>query len=116
MEVKVQKHEECRVVKISGRVDANTSPELTGVLNEIMDAEIFKIVIEMSDVEFISSAGTRALMETQKECTILKRGAVIIAAPNERVMRTFELSMVKHYIRIEENATDALEVLGCQAE
>ncbi len=50
------------LVKVDGRVDSETAPQLQEALTGLLDAGCAKIVINLKDVEFISSAGLRALV------------------------------------------------------
>ena len=50
------------VVKVDGRVDSETAPQLQEALTALLDAGCAKIVINLQDVEFMSSAGLRAMV------------------------------------------------------
>ncbi|HRT32675.1 MAG TPA: STAS domain-containing protein, partial [Anaerolineae bacterium] len=67
----------CDLIKISGRIDSATYPELEAALNELLEAGHFNIVLDMSEVEFISSAGLRLLINVQKACRKLDRGELV---------------------------------------
>jgi anti-sigma B factor antagonist len=46
----------------------------------------------MSDVNFISSAGLRVLIDVQKTCKRWNRGQLILAALPERIYETLDLA------------------------
>ncbi len=49
----------CDVIKVKGRIDSATAPNFGAALTSLTDQGRYHIVIDMSDVEFISSAGLR---------------------------------------------------------
>ena len=68
MEVTTIQHKRCDVIKATGRVDSYTSPDLEKSMNTITEAGRYKIVFDMSEVDFMSSKGWWVLIETQKKC------------------------------------------------
>jgi anti-sigma B factor antagonist len=83
MPVTTTQNEDCDVVAMDGRIDTNTAPELKDAFSALMDDKRYKIVFDMTDVEFISSAGVWALLETQKSCKRWNRGDLVLAHVNE---------------------------------
>jgi len=58
--------ESVSVVKVKGRVDSETTPELDGALSKLLAEGKNKIVLDMQAVEYMSSAGLRTLVKTLK--------------------------------------------------
>ncbi len=58
----------------------------------ITEAGRFNIVFDMSDVDFISSAGLRVLIDVQKTCKRLNRGQLVLAAVPERIYGALDLA------------------------
>ncbi|HSD82252.1 MAG TPA: STAS domain-containing protein [Anaerolineae bacterium] len=50
------------VMKVEGRVDSDSAPELDEALSELLRANCNKIVVNLAAVDFLSSAGLRALV------------------------------------------------------
>jgi anti-sigma B factor antagonist len=92
MELTTEQFKRCDLVKAAGRIDGATAPQLEEALNTITEAERFKIVFDMSDVDFISSAGLRVLINVQKTCKQWNRGQLILAAVPERIYETLDLA------------------------
>lgn len=92
METTTREFKRCTVVEASGRIDSATAPELAAVLNEIMDDRQYNLVLDMSDVDFISSAGLRVLIDTQKTCQRLNRGRLVLANVPEPIYEAFDLA------------------------
>ena len=55
----------CDLFQATGRIDIYTAPHLAEVFDAITEAKRFNIILDMSEVEFISSAGLRALINAQ---------------------------------------------------
>jgi anti-sigma B factor antagonist len=92
MQINTTNYKHCNLVKVEGRVDSSTSPQLSDVLQKITDDGRFKIVIEMSGVEFISSAGLRVLINTQKVCRRYNRGEVVLAVVPLKIYNALDLA------------------------
>jgi len=92
MEVSITKFKRCDMIKVTGRINSQTAPQLAEALKGILDAEQHRIVFDMSDVDFISSAGLRVLIEAQKTCKRWNRGEVALARVPQQVRETLDLA------------------------
>jgi len=92
MEIHNVEYKHCDLIEVTGRIDSSTAPELGEAIQKITDAGRFKIVIDMSKVEFISSAGLRVLIATQKNCRRYNRGEVVFAGISKYILDVFELA------------------------
>ncbi len=96
------------VVTVSGRVDSAASPELEKALQDLLEGRRHQIVMELADVEYMSSAGLRALVSALK--TAKKAGGdVVIARPSERVREVIDLAGLTSVFTVYE---DTLEAVG----
>ena len=75
-------------LKVGGRLDTNTSPELEEHLK--LDG-VKEVVFDFSALEYISSAGLRILMMAQK-ALMATGGQVVVASPNEMVRGVLEMT------------------------
>jgi anti-sigma B factor antagonist len=83
MEITHSQYKHCDLVLVKGRIDSYTAPQLAETFNKITDSGRFKIALDLSSVEFMSSAGLRALINTQKTCKRYNRGElVLVSIPN----------------------------------
>lgn len=105
MEIQTTPYKRCTLVKVQGRIDSQTSPTLKDALQKINSDGIYKIVFDMSEIEFISSAGIWVLMETQKACKRWNRGEIVLTTPNEKMTRSLDLSGAKHFFKIFDDVT-----------
>lgn len=74
MKYTTQAFKHCDLVKVSGRIDSQTVQDLETVFNDLLEAGRFNVICDLSEVEFVSSAGLRMLINVQKSCRKLDRG------------------------------------------
>lgn len=91
MVIVVEEREHVRVVSIEGSVDGMTAGELVASMREQVSAGNPRLVGNLSGVDYTSSAGLRALLETLKE-TRQHGGDLRLAAVRPDVLRVLELS------------------------
>lgn len=91
MEITTTRYKSCDLVKAAGRIDSNTAPKLAEVMNEVITDGIYKIVFNMEAVEYMSSAGLRVLISTQKECK-KHRGEVALTLVPKRIYEAMDLA------------------------
>jgi anti-sigma B factor antagonist len=92
MEVSTTEFKRCDLVKVVGRVDSQTAPQLAEAFASIINAGRFRIVLDASEVTFMSSAGLRVLIDVQKTCKRWNRGEVVLASPSEQMRQTLDLA------------------------
>ena len=76
-------------VKVTGRLDTTTAPELEAELKQSFGG-ITKLVLDFMELEYLSSAGLRVLLGAQK--TMNKQGEMIIKNVNKTVNEIFEVT------------------------
>ena len=78
--MKIKKKKENGIVHltIKGRLDARTAPEAKRFIEEKVDKEDIRLILDLRDLEFISSAGMRLILELSKE--VHKNGGQIVLA------------------------------------
>jgi len=92
MEITTQEFKQCDLVTVKGRVDSATAAQLGEAFEAVTKGGRHKIVLDMSGVEYMSSAGMRVLIVTQKECKRLNRGELVLAVVSERIKEAFDLA------------------------
>ena len=109
MEVTTKQFKRSDLVKATGRIDSQTAPQLAEVFDAITEADRFKIVFDMSGVEFLSSAGLRVLINVQKACKRWNRGELVLANVSQRIQETLDLAGFVPLFRFSD---DVLEAVG----
>lgn len=91
MEINFEEKIDIAVVSINGNVDALTAGELTEFLHQKIDSGHSKVVIDLSGVDFMSSAGLRAILMALKE-TRRNDGDLRLAGAQSGVDKVLKMS------------------------
>jgi anti-sigma B factor antagonist len=108
MEVLITNYKRCDVLTIIGRVDSYTAPQFQEETRKITDAGKYKLVFDLSKLEFLSSAGLRVLIVTQKECKRYNRGEVLLADVPPKIYSSLELAGFTELFQIHKSVVDAV--------
>ena len=108
MEISTVPFKRCDMVKVTGRIDSATAPQFFDAFNKIMDNGKYRIVFNMNDVTFISSAGLRVLISTQKNCKRYNRGELVLSNLPENIRAALELAGFTALFRIFETEVEAV--------
>jgi len=92
MEISSQEFKHCDLFKVKGRVDSSSAPEFTKALEKANEAGHYKIAIDMSELEYMSSAGFRVLLATQRNCKHYNRGELVLVGVPVRIREALELA------------------------
>ena len=85
-------------VSLTGRLDTTTAPELEKELKASLDS-VTTLVIDMTALDYISSAGLRVLLSAQK--TMNKQGEMKVVHVGETIMEIFEVTGFSDILTIE---------------
>lgn len=100
MEISTTHYKRCEVVKSVGRIDSYTAPDLEEVLKKLTKEGRYKIVLDMEEVDFMSSKGWWVLIETQKACKRYNRGELVLTGVQERIRDSLNLVGMGGYFQI----------------
>ena len=92
MEISVKQYKHCDLLSVQGKVDSYTAPDLTKAIESLNDNGQFKIVLDLSELEYMSSAGFRALLIGQRNCKRYNRGEIVLAAVPKKILDALELT------------------------
>ena len=85
-------------VKVTGRMDTITAPQLENELKENIDGAE-KLILDFEALEYISSAGLRVLLMAQKAMN--KQGEMVVKNVNEDIAEIFEITGFADMLTIE---------------
>ena len=89
MTMEMKKNAAETVIRIVGRLDTITAPNLDKIINEEI-GDTKNLVMDMKGLEYISSAGLRVLLGAQKK--MQKIGSMKVTGVCEAVMDVLEMT------------------------
>ena len=89
MDIRKEQNGDALTVALEGRLDTATAPRLEGELRTAVNG-ITDLTFDLTELEYISSAGLRVLLAAQKEMN--KRGVMRLTHVNETIMEIFEVT------------------------
>jgi anti-sigma B factor antagonist len=86
------------VVKVYGSINSTTTPELDAKFEDLIAKKHLRIVVDLSDTDFISSSGIGILLST---VTVLrdKEGDLILMNPPKLIDDILEIMNIRSYFR-----------------
>lgn len=107
MEVSTTSYKRCTVVSVDGRVDSNTAPRFEEALKNVFEGGQNSIVLELSGVDFLSSAGLRGMVSSLK-ASKSSGGNLVLAAPSTRVVEVMQLAGLTSLFNTYDDVTAAV--------
>ena len=98
MKIQIKRGVESTTVEVVGRLDTTTAPALDKTINEDI-SDVKNLVFDFKGLEYISSAGLRVLLSTQKKWQ--KIGSMKVTNVCEEVMEVFEITGFADVLAIE---------------
>lgn len=84
---------------LEGRLDTNTAPELEKEVSTDLTADVQTLILDLKELEYISSAGLRVLLAAQKKMN--KQGNMVIKNVNDMIMDVFQVTGFVDILTIE---------------
>ncbi len=112
-ELNIQKEmvgENACVLALTGFLDAHTFEKLDESINELFDQNVFRLVADLSGVEYISSAGAGVFigsLATAQE----SGGDIVLVNPTPNVKEVFDLLGLSQIFKIMDDREAALAAL-----
>lgn len=100
MKVTILQKEQESVVRIAGELDTISTTEQADDLQQVLNIADKALVMDCSELEYISSAGLRFFMQLKRESEA-KGGSIRITNMNEDVADIFRMSGFKNIFQIE---------------
>ena len=109
MELIEKNTEKCLVIGIKGRLDTINYSILEKRLMELLDQNVTKILVNCSQMDYVSSSGLRILLMALKRITMVK-GKFVLCGLQENIREIFEISGFTTIFEIYPSEEDALGV------
>jgi len=108
MDVSTREVDGTLVVDLKGDLDTNTAPDAQEHIDGVIAGGASKLVINLADLEYTSSAGLRVFLATAKAMQA-GGGALAICCLNETVEEVFEISGFDAILNVFATEAEALE-------
>ena len=79
------------IVGVEGRLDTMTAGQLDTEVKQVLSGDVSELVFDFAQLEYISSAGLRVLLSSQKAMNA-KKGSMVIRNANELILDVFEVT------------------------
>ena len=89
-EVAREDHSDISILRLKGFLDAHTAPNFEQAIQELIEEKRFKIIVSMSDLNYISSAGLGVFMGFIEEIRE-KDGDIKLSNMTDKVYKVFDL-------------------------
>ena len=86
------------VLSPSGRIDSNTAPQFESAVTEAL-AGTDRMILDFSNVTYVSSAGLRVVLIGAKQINA-KKGGFALCGLSDNIMDVFELSGFTNILKI----------------
>ena len=98
MEIKKELNGSALTIKVIGRLDAGSAPELSKFITSALDG-VTDLTFDFAELQYIASAGLRVLLVAQKRMN--KQGSMKLIHVNETVMEVLDMTGFASLMTIE---------------
>ncbi len=98
MNIEQNRNGNALTLTLEGRLDTMTAPQLEAALKEALPG-VEALTFDLEKLDYISSAGLRVLLNTQK--TMNKQGIMKVVHANEMILEIFEVTGFSDILTIE---------------
>ncbi|MHC5027424.1 MAG: STAS domain-containing protein [Planctomycetota bacterium] len=109
MQIKVADKAGITVLRLTGNLDSTSTPELETHLARLIDSGTRRVVVDLTEVDFVSSAGLGVLLFAAQSLAP-SGGTLRVCCPNDAVRYAFDASGFSKILSVFENEQDALSM------
>ena len=111
MKIDIVKQEKGARMSVSGRMDAMTSMDFNQACENLLDEGVENIIVDLGDLEYISSAGLRSLLVAGKKIAA-DDGKLLLCRLTGMAREVFDISGFSSVFAVYDNVEAAFEALG----
>ena len=111
MQIKEEKNSDTLVIGIIGRLDTTNYGELEKKLMACFDEGSTRIIMDCSEMDYISSSGLRVLLIALKRAALVK-GSFVLAGLRDPIREIFEIAGFHTIFEIHGTVEDAMKAQG----
>ncbi len=87
------------VLRMQGRIDADSSPELRDTLQTLIDDTVQLLVVDFAEVDFIDSSGLSALVAGHKSMRRYE-GVLCLSRPHPQAVTALRLTLLDQILPV----------------
>ncbi len=107
MTLEQQARGDITILRPVGRLDSASSPELELAILERLDGGCRRLVFDLADMDYVSSAGLRVILLAGKKLRA-SQGKLVIAGMRDMVREVFEMSGFLSLFAVAPSVDDAI--------
>lgn len=108
LQIDLEEIEHRVILRIDGRIDAASAPILDRKINTLIDENHHYLLLDFSQVDYLSSAGMRLLLSATKKLKA-KKGSLILFSVGEEVGEIIKMAGFEKILHICPNEKEALQ-------
>ncbi len=102
---------DCLILSPTGRIDSQTSPEFQNEIIGAIEGGQSKVILNFSNVEYISSAGLRVVLMAAKRCKAQQGGFAMFGLA-DHIKEVFEISGFLKILPLADDQNSALNLIS----
>jgi len=107
MEISQREKDSITVLDIQGEIDLYNAPEIKDIIQKLIEAQKYNVIINLEKVSYIDSSGIGALISSLSNLKKYQGGLKIINV-YASVKKVFELTKLTSFFEIYESESEAL--------
>jgi anti-sigma B factor antagonist len=110
MEINVKSSGQVTLVEMAGDIDSNTAPQAQERILPLVQPAA-KILLEMSGIDYMSSAGLRMLLSMYRQVS-RQNGSIVLVGLAEEIKDTMSVTGFLNFFTIRDTVDEGLKALG----
>jgi len=108
MKITKRNKDEVICLELSGRLDTNTSKDLEKAISELSIAKETKLLLDFTDIEYVSSSGLRVILLTAKKIKS-ESGKLVLFGMKDVIKEVFDMTGFTPILNIVSTAEEAFK-------
>jgi anti-sigma B factor antagonist len=107
MKISIREEDDVKIVYLEGEMDTNTSPEVMEELDKLRNNGVKKILLNLENLDFVSSAGLRVFLATAQQLQA-SGGVFRVCMLNQEIKEVFDISGFSTLLLVFDNEAKGL--------
>jgi anti-sigma B factor antagonist len=108
VEITVEHISGCAVMTLAGELDILAVSSVRGALVKLITHGASRVIVDLTDVDFMDSAGLGALVMAHKRARVVRGRFAIVCSSDGAVRRVLTLTGLIHVLRVFDTRADAV--------